>query len=365
MVGAGLIAVEAANAGTVPAGSVPADAAAATSDSPVPVPSVTGSMPNTSPFPPAAPTNLVVTGLLSHSITLSWTASTPGCCPITAYFISMAQPFTDVFGGTRVGNVTTATVPVSPNGQYTISVRAEDDLGHSSAGSNAITLVVPANDTGDMTAPSTPTNLTFTGTPTSTLTWSPSTDNVAVAGYNVYHFDGWYTSTFVGTATGTTFTVPPSTTPPPPGPYSEYYVRAIDAAGNMSIATNPVYGFPGSPSPSPSASPPSSPPACTVTYTNASQWPGGFVARVKAVNSASTSIHGWKLAFTFGGDQRITSARDATLSQSGAAVTLGNTHGNAVIAAHGSVSVEIRGTWHSSNAAPSAFTLNGVQCGAG
>jgi hypothetical protein len=361
MVGAGLIAVEAADAGTVPADPL----AAAATNSPVPVPSVTGSTPNTSPFPPTAPTNLVVTRVLSHSITLTWTASTPGCCPIIAYDISMAQPFTDVFGGTKVGNVTTATVPVSPNGQYTISMSAEDDLGHYSASSTAITLVAPANDTGDMTAPSAPTNLTFTGIPAATLTWSPSTDNVAVAGYNVYHFDGWYTSTLVGTATGTTFTVPPATTPPPPGPYSEYYVRAIDPAGNMSIATNPVFGFPASPSPRPPTSPSPGPPACTVTYTNVSQWPGGFVARVNAVNSASTPIHGWKLAFTFGGDQRITSARDATLSQSGAAVTLGNKRGNAVIAAHGSVSVEIRGTWHTSNEPPSVFTLNGVRCGAG
>jgi hypothetical protein len=341
--------------------------AAAATDSPVPT--VTDGPPNTSRFPPTAPTNLVVTGLLSHSITLTWTASTPGCCPITAYVMSMAQPFTDVVGGTRVGNVTTATVPVSPNGQYTISVRAEDGLGHSSTSSNSITLVAPANDTGDVAAPSTPGNLTFTGTPVATLTWSASTDDVGVAGYNVYHFDGWYSSKLLGAVTGTTFEVPPWTGPRPPGVYDEYYVRAIDAAGNMSIATSAILGHSGSPPPSSPAAPPSPSPTpaatCTVTYTNVSQWPGGFVARVKAVNSTSISINGWRLAFTFGGDQRITSAWDATFGQSGAAVTLRNTRGNAVIAAHGSVSMEIRGTWHSSDAPPSAFALNGVQCGSG
>ncbi|GIH18568.1 hypothetical protein Raf01_67400 [Rugosimonospora africana] len=361
MVATGLVAVGAANAGTAPTGSV--------GTGPLPTDSVTPSQPSTSPFAPTAPTDLTVTSLLSHSLTLSWTASTPGCCPITEYGITMARPFTDVIGGTRVANVATATVPVYPNDQYTISVHAIDSSGQSSPSSNLITLVAPANDTGDMSAPTTPGNLTFTDATGPTLTWSASTDDVGVTGYNVYHFDGWYSSKLVGTVTGTTFAVPPWTGPPPPGVLHQYYVRAFDAAGNLSIATNAVNGHPAIPTPSPSTAPPSpspSPsPACTVTYTNVSQWPGGFVARLKAVNSGSAPIRGWKLGFTFGGDQRITAAWDATFNQSGAAATLRNTHGNAVIPAHGSVSMEIRGTWHGSDAAPTAFLLNDVPCAAG
>ncbi|MEE3920465.1 hypothetical protein V2I01_26385 [Micromonospora sp. BRA006-A] len=41
---------------------------------------------------------------------------------------------------------------------------------------------------------------------TATLSWAPSTDDVGVLGYNVYRFDGWFTSTLVATVPGTTYT---------------------------------------------------------------------------------------------------------------------------------------------------------------
>ncbi|MFC5704061.1 carbohydrate binding domain-containing protein [Cohnella faecalis] len=62
------------------------------------------------------------------------------------------------------------------------------------------------------------------------LTWTASTDNVGVAGYEVYRG-----ATLAGTATGTTFTdsgLSPATA------YS-YTVKAYDAAGNRSAASSP------------------------------------------------------------------------------------------------------------------------------
>ena len=44
-----------------------------------------------------------------------------------------------------------------------------------------------------------------TNGPSTTLTWSPSTDNVAVTGYNVYRFDGVFISTLLSTVSGTTY----------------------------------------------------------------------------------------------------------------------------------------------------------------
>ncbi|MGY4642462.1 glycoside hydrolase family 6 protein [Cellulomonas sp. URHB0016] len=85
----------------------------------------------------------------------------------------------------------------------------------------------------DTTAPSAPTGLTA-GTPTSTsvsLSWTASTDNVAVTGYDVYRG-----TTLVGSSATTSFSVTglsASTT------YS-FTVKAKDAAGNVSSASSAV-----------------------------------------------------------------------------------------------------------------------------
>lgn len=87
--------------------------------------------------------------------------------------------------------------------------------------------------TGDTTPPSAPTSLRSTGTTASSvsLAWNASTDNVGVTGYEVYRG-----GTRVGTPTGTTFTdsgLSASTS------YS-YTVKAKDAAGNLSAASNQI-----------------------------------------------------------------------------------------------------------------------------
>jgi hypothetical protein len=82
----------------------------------------------------------------------------------------------------------------------------------------------------DTTPPTAPTNLTATAAGTQVnLTWTASTDNVGIAGYDVLR-DG----ALIGTATSTGYTdttVSPSTT------YT-YTVRARDAAGNVSSPSN-------------------------------------------------------------------------------------------------------------------------------
>jgi poly(hydroxyalkanoate) depolymerase family esterase len=103
--------------------------------------------------------------------------------------------------------------------------------------------------------------------------------------------------------------------------------------------------------------------SCTVTYQTTSQWTGGFTANVTIANSGTTAISGWTLQFTFPGDQHVTSAwNDGTESQSGEAVTLTSASYNAAIAVGGNTSVGFQGTWTSSDAVPTAFTLNGAAC---
>ncbi len=102
--------------------------------------------------------------------------------------------------------------------------------------------------------------------------------------------------------------------------------------------------------------------ACQVTYSTTSQWTGGFVANVTISNTSTSAISGWTLKFTFPGDQKITSSWNGTASQSGENATLGNASYNGTIAPGGNTSVGFQGTWTSSDAAPSSFTLNGATC---
>jgi O-glycosyl hydrolase len=102
--------------------------------------------------------------------------------------------------------------------------------------------------------------------------------------------------------------------------------------------------------------------ACTVSYTTASQWAGGFVASVSIANGGTSPISGWTLKFTFPGDQKITNAWNGTAAQSGETVSITNASYNATIAAGGSTSVGFQGTWTTSDAVPTSFAVNGTTC---
>ena len=87
----------------------------------------------------------------------------------------------------------------------------------------------------DTTAPSQPTNITVTGSTSSTvsLSWTASTDNVGVSAYEIY-VNGNYVTT-VTSSSAIVNGLAPSTT------YA-FYVIARDIAGNLSTASNSVNG---------------------------------------------------------------------------------------------------------------------------
>ncbi len=91
------------------------------------------------------------------------------------------------------------------------------------------------NPEPDTEAPSIPTNLVVTNEyPTSiSLAWDPSTDNIAVASYDIF-VDGTYNSNST-TNSATVINLEPETT------YT-FTVLAKDAANNMSAQSNPVDG---------------------------------------------------------------------------------------------------------------------------
>jgi poly(hydroxyalkanoate) depolymerase family esterase len=101
---------------------------------------------------------------------------------------------------------------------------------------------------------------------------------------------------------------------------------------------------------------------CRVAYQTQSQWTGGFVAQLTITNTGTSAISGWTLKFTFPGDQKITSAWGSVPSQSGAAVTLTSVSYDATIASGGNTTLGFQGTWTSSDAVPTSFSVNGSTC---
>ncbi|WP_236004481.1 CARDB domain-containing protein [Amycolatopsis pittospori] len=123
----------------------------------------------------------------------------------------------------------TVTIPVTASARY-VRLQITANTRWPAAQLSEFELYGP--DTGDTQAPSAPANLALTEPAPGQvrLAWSASTDNVGVTGYTVYR-DG----TPVTTITGTTFTETR-----PVGTRIEYFVRAKDAAGNVSADSDHV-----------------------------------------------------------------------------------------------------------------------------
>ena len=127
---------------------------------------------------PLPPSNLVATVVTATRVDLTWTAGSDNV-GVTNYEI--------VRGGitiTTVGNVTSySDTSVLAGVTYSYQVRAKDAVGHLSTPSNTATAT-----TSDLTAPSNPTNLLATAVAYSRvdLTWTASTDNVAVTNYEIW-----------------------------------------------------------------------------------------------------------------------------------------------------------------------------------
>ncbi|MCO8276217.1 cellulose binding domain-containing protein [Actinoplanes sp. TRM 88003] len=103
---------------------------------------------------------------------------------------------------------------------------------------------------------------------------------------------------------------------------------------------------------------------CSVNYAVSSQWPGGFNASVTITNLGD-AVSGWTLTWSYGAGQQVTQAWNATVTQSGSAVTATNAGYNGSIATNGTASFGFNGSWTGSNPVPAGFALNGVTCTGG
>ncbi len=171
---------------------------------------------------PLPPSNLVATVITATRVDLSWTAGSDNV-GVTNY---------EIFRGgsllTTVGNVTSySDTTVLAGATYSYQVRAMDAAGHRSTLSNTATVT-----TTDGVAPSQPTNLVATAAAYNriNLSWTASTDNVAVTNYEIYR--GGALLATVGAVTSY------SDTAVSPGTSYSYQVKAMDLAGNRSGFSN-------------------------------------------------------------------------------------------------------------------------------
>ena len=196
---------------------------------------------------------------------------------------------------------------------------------------------------GDTTPPSVPTGLTVTGTTSSTvsLSWTASTDNVGVTGYDVYRG-----STKVATVTsGTTY---PDTGLTASTAYS-YTVDARDAAGNVSAASTAVTATTAATSGGGGGTGSS---GCTAAYSISSDWGVGFNANVTVTNTGTATTKTWTVSWTWAGNQTITNLWNGSYTQTGKAVVVTNAAYNNAIAAGGNTSFGFGGSYSGTNTAP-------------
>lgn len=178
-----------------------------------------GSTPPADTTPPSVPTGLASMTTTSTTEQISWSPSTDNV-GVTGYTIFN--------NGSQVGTSSTTAytdLELSPSTNYSYTVEAYDAAGNTSAQSTALVITTSAPE--DVTPPSVPTNLSSSNITQTTLTisWTASTDDTAVTGYNILR-----NGTQLGTSATTSFNdsgLTANTT------YT-YTVEAYDAASNTS-----------------------------------------------------------------------------------------------------------------------------------
>ncbi|GLW05948.1 glycosyl hydrolase [Microtetraspora sp. NBRC 13810] len=176
---------------------------------------------------PTAPGSLAYTQPATGQIRLTWNASTDNV-GVTGYDIYA----NNVLRASVAGNVTTYTDTQSAITTVSYYVRAKDAAGNQSGNSNTVTR--NGQPTVDPQAPTAPGNLAYTQPATGQirLTWSASSDNVGVTGYDIYA-----NNVLRGSVGGNVLTY---TDEQPATATVSYHVRAKDAAGNESGNSNTV-----------------------------------------------------------------------------------------------------------------------------
>lgn len=203
---------------------------------------------------PSTPGGLTAGTKTVTSNAFTWTAATDNVA-VTGYKVFR--------NGTLVnGNVATTSFTdtgLNPNTSYSYTVQAFDAAGNTSPASAALAMSTLA----DTSAPTVPAGLTAGTKTISTIamTWTASTDNVAVAGYNIFRN---------GTKVGTSATASYTDTGLASNTSYSYTVSAFDAVPNTSAVSTALA-------------------ISTLADTTPPTVPTGLVSSAQTVNSISLS----------------------------------------------------------------------------
>ncbi|GAA0833720.1 glycoside hydrolase family 9 protein [Streptosporangium amethystogenes subsp. fukuiense] len=170
-----------------------------------------------------------------------------------------------------------------------------------------------------------------------TLTWTASTDNVGVSGYDVYRG-----TTKVATSAAASYTLTGLT------PATAYTVSVVarDAAGNSSEASEST-AFTTTQAPAG---------GCTATYTVGNSWQGAFQGEVTVKNEGASAITGWTVTWKFPNGQTISQLWNGTLTQTGADVSVRNVAWNGGLAPNASASFGFTASQSGVNGVPTPVT---------
>ncbi len=179
--------------------------------------------------PPTVPQGLVAAAAGMQQVNLTWSASSDNVL-VAGYNIYRGKTVTSM---AIIGNSTipsfSDTVSLTPGTTYYYAVLAFDEVLNNSAQSPAATATTAA----DTQSPTVPQGLiaTAAGMQQVNLTWSAATDNVMVAGYNIYRGKTAASLAIIGNSTTTSFT---DTVSLLPGTTYYYAVCAFDEVLNNS-----------------------------------------------------------------------------------------------------------------------------------
>jgi cellulose 1,4-beta-cellobiosidase len=263
------------------------------------------------------------TGGFTGTVTLTATSSNTGVT-VTVSGNTLTIKASSTATGTATITVTGTSGSTTATTSITVTITA---VGFTlKPASASVTLAQGASTTDAITVTDTG---GFTGTVTLTASSSNSGVTVSVSGNTL-------TIKASSTATGTaTITVTGTS-------------GATTATTSITVTVTPAGG------------------ACEVDYTVSPQNSSQFGATINIKNNGSTTLSGWVLTWSFANGQTISGSWNGTVSQSGANVTVSEQSGQSWenIPANGSYSgFGFNGTWNgTTNAIPTAFSLNGTAC---
>ncbi|HEU5146004.1 MAG TPA: fibronectin type III domain-containing protein [Chryseosolibacter sp.] len=177
----------------------------------------------TPPVPPAAPTNATATGAGLH-INLTWEFADDELTDYEVYRATNAGgPFQIVVRAKGTSAIDSIGLEAGKTYHYKVKTV-------SNTGTSGFSNLTSAATSGDIVPPSTPTNLTLINKTLSNVafSWTASTDNIGVSGYEIYSG-----AELIGTSDIQGFTAENLS----PNTQYSFTVKAVDASGNRSAAS--------------------------------------------------------------------------------------------------------------------------------